>query len=576
MKVFKLLKLNIFIILLIISVFFILECKIVRAADLSFSTPSGSYQINDTFILNVLVSSSDQPINAVSAIISFPADKLEVVTLSKDASIINVWTRDPSFFNQLGKIDLEGVILTPGFQGSAGKIITIKFRVKKAGIADLVFSSGAILANDGLATNVTKEFKNLRLVLGNLSIEQTTQEALVADLPPLPKIYSSTHLDSNKWYADKNPKFGWVNPVGINGLRFSYDKNSKTTPNIIYSKLISSQEFKNIGDGIWYFHLQFRNEKGWGPVAHFRFQIDTQPPRNFSIRTIETDEINKYQPVFIFETTDDLSGVYYYKVRIDQYDYKVAKAEDVEGKAYNPGMQSAGSHKILVKAFDYADNSVSASKEFSVEELIPPIIIDYPLQLKPDDVLTIIGQSAPETEIKIWLQYSNESPQNFLTRSKVDGFFNFVFSESLKVGDYKLWAEAIYLGGSVSEPSNFIKIPVAESTSIKIGKLIIDYMSLIVTLLAIITLFLAIIFSLRKKIKHWQRRINEEVDESQQGIREAFNYLRQEMEKQISKLDGQAGLSEKEKELYESMKKSLEISESMIAKEVKDIEKEIK
>ena len=65
--------------------------------------------------------------NAASGVISFPADKLEVVSLSKTGSVFTLWVQEPSFSNSAGTINFEGIVLNPGFIGAAGKTPTIKF-----------------------------------------------------------------------------------------------------------------------------------------------------------------------------------------------------------------------------------------------------------------------------------------------------------------------------------------------------------------------------------------------------------------------------------------------------------------
>ena len=126
----------------------------VNAASLDFSTSFGSYIKGGEFSIDVNVSSPDQSINASVGSISFPVNNLEVVSISKDNSIFNFWVQEPSFSNTLGTINFQGVIFNPGFQGEAGKIITIKFKVKKVGTANLNLSSGVVLANDGNGTTV--------------------------------------------------------------------------------------------------------------------------------------------------------------------------------------------------------------------------------------------------------------------------------------------------------------------------------------------------------------------------------------------------------------------------------------
>ncbi len=111
------------------------------AASLYFSPSSASYTIGEQFSVSVYVSSPDQAMNAGSGIVSFPNDKLEVTSLLKSGSIVTLWVQEPSFSNSTGKVTFEGIILNPGFTGSAGKILTINFKIKEAGSAFLIFSS---------------------------------------------------------------------------------------------------------------------------------------------------------------------------------------------------------------------------------------------------------------------------------------------------------------------------------------------------------------------------------------------------------------------------------------------------
>ena len=51
-----------------------------EAAILNFSPSSGEYAVGGVFSVSVFVSSADQAMNAASGAVSFPADKLEVVS----------------------------------------------------------------------------------------------------------------------------------------------------------------------------------------------------------------------------------------------------------------------------------------------------------------------------------------------------------------------------------------------------------------------------------------------------------------------------------------------------------------
>lgn len=127
-----------------------------EAASPYFSPSSGSYHEGENFTISIKVE-TDLAINAIEGVFSFPTRYLEVIKINKSNSIINLWIQEPSFSNigDFGNVSFEGVILNPGFTGPAGKIIDVVFLVKNKGAVELELLKTAILANDGLGTNVT-------------------------------------------------------------------------------------------------------------------------------------------------------------------------------------------------------------------------------------------------------------------------------------------------------------------------------------------------------------------------------------------------------------------------------------
>ena len=97
-----------------------------------FSPSSGEYAVGGVFSVSVYVSSADQAMNAASGAISFPPDKLEVISLSKTGSIFTLWVQEPLFSNSSGAVNFEGIALNPGFTGIGGKLITVNFKAKAA------------------------------------------------------------------------------------------------------------------------------------------------------------------------------------------------------------------------------------------------------------------------------------------------------------------------------------------------------------------------------------------------------------------------------------------------------------
>lgn len=143
-----------------------------EAATLSLSTNNSEATVGGTVRVSVLVSSPSQAVNAVSGIVSFPKDKLQLTSISKDGSIINLWAAEPTFSNSQGTASFEGVILN-SFSGSGGRIVTLVFKVIGTGNSEIVFSSASVLASDGEGTNVLTSTSNTSITLSPGAVKQS-------------------------------------------------------------------------------------------------------------------------------------------------------------------------------------------------------------------------------------------------------------------------------------------------------------------------------------------------------------------------------------------------------------------
>ena len=89
--------------------------------------------------------------------------------------------KDPSFSNATGTASLEGVILN-GFTGSSGSIATLVFKAKNVGSAELKFSSGSILANDGNGTELITG-SNSSIITIAKALEKVEEKPVVTEKP---------------------------------------------------------------------------------------------------------------------------------------------------------------------------------------------------------------------------------------------------------------------------------------------------------------------------------------------------------------------------------------------------------
>jgi len=562
------------------TVFFIVLPATAQAASLYFSPSSGSYAVGSALSVSVYVSSADQTMNAASGIVSFPQDKLEVVSLSKSGSIMSLWVQEPAFSNALGTVNFEGIVLNPGFTGSGGKIINITFRVKAVGTANLNFSSGSLLANDGQGTNILTSLGNASFSLG--IAEPAAPEAeippTVAGAPVAPQVSSLTHPDPNKWYATDDAKFTWPVPSDVTATRLLVGKIPNAVPTVYYSPAISSKELSDLEDGIWYFHVRLRNGAGWGGISHFRFQIDTKPPEPFEIEFIDGKETDNPQPIALFNTTDSLSGIGYYKIKIGEGDYfNVSADEVVSHNPYKLPLQAPGKRTLLVQAYDKAGNFNIAQEEFVIKPIASPKIIDYPARLESGGILIVKGKTKyPDVQINIFLQHEKDEPKSHSVKSDKDGEFTFVGENRLKDGIYKLWAEVVDERGARSEQSEKVIIAVERPVFIRIGSWAVGFLSVFIPLVALIFLITYLLWHWWHKFAAMRKRVRREIKESKTALHQAFKALEEETEEQIAKLDGRPDLSAREKKICDELKKALKISEKFIGKEIEDIEKKIK
>lgn len=157
---------------IVLPLFFLIIPVFAHAGALSLYPATGSFEQGKTFSTRVVVTSADQAINAISGVLSFPTDKLRVISLSKSDSILSLWVQDPSFSNGAGTINFEGVVPNPGFTGSSGNVLLITFKVLAPGDATVKFTSGTLLANDGQGTDVTKDLKGATYTLTAAKAEE--------------------------------------------------------------------------------------------------------------------------------------------------------------------------------------------------------------------------------------------------------------------------------------------------------------------------------------------------------------------------------------------------------------------
>ena len=549
-------------------------------ASLYLSPSASSNKIGQSFTTTVFVSSAEQAMNATQGTISFPAEKLSVISLSKSGSVVSLWTQEPSFSNSAGTVSFEGIVLNPGFTGSAGKMISINFKAKAAGDAVVSFSSGSILANDGKGTGILSGFGNARFnIESGVSAPAppiSTTPASSAKTPPASMVYSSTHPNPNEWYNVNNLKFSWTITQGITGVSFLINDKPLSNPGSISDGLISEKQFENIGEGVGYFHLRLRNASGWGAISHFRFNIDTEVPTDFTMDFSSKEEILEHGLKIKFSVNDNLSEISHFETKINNEE--ALSFLDNESRIYDLPILNPGKHTIAVKAFDNAGNFVADFKEIEIEALDPPEIKDYSSNLTTESFLVVKGNTFPNSTLAIWIQKDKEVPGSYKIKSDDLGNFMFISDGKMETGRYTLWIEAVNEFGLKTGKSKKIFILVQESDLTKLKSIIQNLAAIISIFVVLILLLILLILCVSKKIRLSKNILRKEVDDAENKLTKAFHSLSVDASKQFKKIDkikSKRDLTKEEKEIRRKFRKNLKNAEKLIRKEIEDIEKEI-
>ncbi|MFH1714445.1 MAG: cohesin domain-containing protein, partial [Candidatus Nealsonbacteria bacterium] len=270
-----------FLLTILIFSFFIIFPEMTQGASLYLSPSAGSYTVGNTFLAQINVNTGGLAVNAAEGTLVFDSDRMEVASISKTSSVFSLWVQEPEFSNALGTINFAGGKPSPGYSGASGIIMNVTFKAKRAGVANLTFAAGSVLADDGKGTNVLSQLGDGKYTLDAMVVSPipvpptSTQPPTSQKTPGLPEVFSITHPEGEKWYSNNDPEFTWILPVGVTDVSLLLHENPTGNPGPISNGKIEIKKYENIKDGVWYFHIRFKNSYGWGSILHRKVLIDT-------------------------------------------------------------------------------------------------------------------------------------------------------------------------------------------------------------------------------------------------------------------------------------------------------------
>jgi hypothetical protein len=546
----------------------------VHAANLTLSPSSGGYTVGQTLSVDVMVSGNTDPINAVSSSISFSSQTLELRSISKSGSIITVWAEDPSFSNANGTASLEGVILNPGFSGTQGKVVTLSFRVKRAGSGTVTLTNGSVLANDGNATNV---LGTLGSATYSFSDAADSEDVAPAQSSPssnsnLPVVTSSTHPDSAKWYNASEASFEWNLPSSVTAVRTLYNETPVSTPNKIYEPAIRNKTITIDGDGVMYMHVQFKSGGVWGPIAHYKFQVDTIKPYGLKASFPDGSSTSNPTPAVLVTAQDDESGIDRITMSVDG-GAPVSSSVNFQN-SYRVPVSSPGSHTVTITALDKANNGVSTSLEYTVQAIAPPAITEYTKNLETGGKFRVSGTTYPQSIVEVALTDTDGKVTSESVTSDASGLFTLTWSKDLEKGVYEMRARTIDAKGAKSEYTDGKAVVVEHLALIRIGLFIMNWLSLALIIVLASMLVVATFWYSFLQFTRFRRKIHRTLKEAEDTLKQNVQGLRRDTEEFhtiLQKAQKKRELTKEENAMLKKFKKRLDITEKEIEKKLEQI-----
>ncbi len=489
------------------------------AADILVAPATGSYTPGQTFTVAVRVNPAGTSVNAVEASLKYNPAVLSVVSISKEGSVFSLWTTEPAFSNTAGTITFGGG--SPAPFTAQSNLLSVTFRTVAAGSGALTVSSASILAADGKGTDVYKNGSGGAFTVG-AATTPVTPPPTPTPTPTTPTKPTETAKPDTSSESDKAIVFG----------------DPPRAPEV------GSQAF--LDPELWYKSPQ--GEFTWT----LPFDVNVVA---VEISTSSTNEPDKHEsavkdpPVDKFVVSKEVltDGVQYLSIKY--------KNQVGWGAVLNRKVQIDTTAPEPFTIDVRAANSTTGFPQLNFAAVDSTSGIDYyemtiadkePFRVTPD-----------------------EAQLGYLLKELEDGTYTIKVVAFDKAGNSREGTVAVLITAGWIKPSEIV-----DEASIwdffTAANLFIAFLILIIAML------LGYLWYDRKQNKLKEEKLRRETREIQDQMEKIFSALRDEIYDQINLISKRPRLSKKEKEAVEGLNQALEVSETLIEKEINDVKSILK
>lgn len=460
------------------------------SATIGFDPVSSEIGLGETGKVALTVS-SDVRVNTVDVIVSYPTGTVLGVEANAESSVFTITLFPSTVNNSTGQAHFQVSVPNPGAIGNDVPIGTIVFRGAALGTANLSVIAAKVIANDGQGTNVYSGSSSGSVNVTNKKNPINTSTGGVEG--PIPVVNSTSHPDPSKWYSNRNVTFTWGG--GDKDYNWVFDQNAETIPPTASKGATTTTTMNGVGDGVWYFHVRASQNGVWGPTSTFKVQIDGTPPGAFTLE-LEPDPTKDPAalPLVSFNAPDTPSGIDHYEVQLDD----TAAVESVS--PYQVPLVKAGSHHIVVKAYDRAGNVTTASADFTLKPISPTPKITFPgnnFSLALGSEAKIRGTALANSSVQL---YANGQFVTAATADK-DGKFVITVVNQLDDGKYTLAVRSAMARHLSSDLSNSITGTFVLGGTNVAGIAVPTWVIVIIYILIVLALIGVLLWLIRKWLK---------------------------------------------------------------------------
>lgn len=484
------------------------------AAEVSLSPSTGSYAAGQSFTVAVRVNPQGKSVNAVESTLTFDTSKVSVVSVSKTGSVFSLWTTEPTFSNTAGTIQFGGGSPSPFSVPSA--LVSITFRAVAEGSATIDFKSASVLAADGLGTDV---WSNSVKGIYTITAATTVTPSPTPDTTPTP-----TPTDTG---TIKKPADGGDNAAITYG-------DPPVAPEIGSKIFLDPDIWYATSTGLFTWTLPFDVNV---------LALDVSTTTGVEPTTLHKPPISE----FLLTPATLADGVQYLNVRYKNLvgwgaiTHRMVKVDTTAPLPFTINVRAGNTPNTFPLLVFEAHDPTSGIDKYELT------IADHePVTVTPD-----------------------EARLGYLLSNLVDG-------------TYTVKVIAFDKAGNKTESKTPLLITAGWRPKVETDKkspllaLFTFTNTLITSLLLLIIAFIVYLIYERKQFSRKETRLRKETKEIQDQMEKIFSALRDEIHDQIKSITRKPRFSKNERLAVDNLENAIEVSETLIEKEIADVQKILK